>query len=202
MEKSSIILIFLFTLFTINVKIIIRSDNMKENIIITNPITINFDFSSRINILIGRNNSYKTTILKQIKEQYEKDNENILYFDEYRKMNVDKNDIETIDAIEIMQNRLTLRERIKMIFDMQDDFVLENLKKEDNITCGYLQIVIFLYSIYLKTNEINNTILMIDNFALNLHLMILNRLLDVLTLMCEILPSSKVESSSHKCIKG
>ncbi len=128
-----------------------------------------------ITIIYGFNNTGKTTLIKQLYNDLKLSN-NTIFFPSNRKFGFSKEEIDSIDTINSLNNNVNIIDFIKTRYSIEDFFALENIKKHSFITSGYLQVVNYIYTIALHEGS-PDTILLIDNFELNLHPLLLNKLL-------------------------
>lgn len=134
-------------------------------------------YKSKITILEGINGCGKTRLLKQLEYHLSKDY-NIIFFSDHRTMNFSKNDIDSIDIMLKLQNIESFKNRIEMAYNIQDPFALNDTFKGSKITCGYIQLLNFFYTIYIKISNVKKNIVIIDNIELSLHPLILVRLIN------------------------
>ena len=145
-----------------------------DNIIPINKNTYLEIPENKYSIIIGKNCSGKTVILNLYKNYFEEKNFNVIYFPTYRTLQVSKEEIQAFDVLRKLSNKPTIIEYLNEACDMKDDFALDNYIPGNTITCGYLQMINFLYTIsYAIQKNKNNKpfILLIDNFELNLHVL-------------------------------
>lgn len=126
----------------------------------------------QISIIYGFNFTGKTYLLKKLYNDLKKSN-NAILLPSNRKFGLSKEEINSVDAINLLNNNFNIIDFIKFRYGIEDLFSLESIKKGDSITSGYIQIVNYFYTISLYCNEI----LLVDNFEINLHPILLKELL-------------------------
>ena len=132
-------------------------------------------YKSQITILHGKNGCGKTRILNKLKDHLSVNN--VIYFPYNRVMNVDKDVVDSIDVAFRLNNKHSFRDRIEKVYDIKDDFALEDIFKGSKITCGYIQLINFFYTIHTNLSDNKNNIVIIDNIELNLHPLVLRHLI-------------------------
>lgn len=136
-------------------------------------------FKYPLTVITGLNGSGKTTMIKYIKMLFEEKYKNfdIISFPEKRRFLFSNDEIDSIDVLNNLNKfKINIKEYIKERYNIEDTFSLNNIKKDDIITCGYLQIINFFYKLFLHI-ESKDKIIIIDNFDLNLHHIITQQLL-------------------------
>ena len=128
----------------------------------------------KMQLIIGYNSSGKTTLIKEVYNKYKNNDKYItLYFPENRTMNFSGEEINDDNLMYALEGKPSLLDNIKKIYRITDSIPLKEIKKHDKITCDYLQIINFLFTIY-KTEQIckdtkKKIILIIDDIELFLH---------------------------------
>ena len=141
-------------------------------------------FKYSVSIITGFNGSGKTTMIKKLSkilnEQY---NEyEVIFLPDNRKFYCSKEEMESIDVINKLNNDIDIKQYIKQCYDMEDLFSLNNTEKNGRITCGYIQVVNYFYKLSLYNNN-KPKIFLVDNFELNLHPLLIKKLIsDLITI--------------------
>lgn len=132
-------------------------------------------YKSKITILHGRNGCGKTRILNKLKDHLSKDN--VIFFSHNRVMHFSRDDIDSIDTMCKLNNKHSFKDRIQKVYDINDDFALDDTFRGCKITCGYIQLINFFYTIYTELSRDKSNIVIIDNIELNLHPLVLKHLI-------------------------
>lgn len=115
----------------------------------------------------GMNGCGKTQILKALEKELLKNN-NVLFFGEDRRMNISSEEMDAIDVAMSLERKKTFRHYLETSLRIYDPF-LHDFKKGDNISCGYLQLLNFLYSIYKYLEGKTSCVLIVDDISRSLH---------------------------------
>lgn len=129
-------------------------------------------YESKITCIHGINGSGKTKLLRSINNSLWNRGYNVIYFPSDRTMNYCKNDIENIDVMLKLLGKNSFKDAIESNYSMSDPFALNDIRVDDNIRCGYLQVVNFFYTIYSKLSDSKLNVIIIDNIELSLHALI------------------------------
>lgn len=140
-------------------------------------------------IITGANGSGKTLALNNIKKQLSdkcKDYD-IIFFEENRRFLFSGDEIQSIDLMNKLNIHSTfdIKEHIRRYYDMEDLFALDSIKKNGRINCGYLQVINYFYKLCLYDKS-STKILLVDDFDLNLHPLIVCPILRDLAIIFNI----------------
>ena len=94
-------------------------------------------------IIADYNDSFKTKLLNYLYDYF--NDENVFYFKENRKMQISKTQIENYNLLSKCNGNNILK-IIEYCYDMSDPFEFEKIQIGYPITCGYLQILNFIFS--------------------------------------------------------
>ncbi|MNJ90258.1 hypothetical protein D3C87_78530 [compost metagenome] len=127
------------------------------------PLT--FDTENEISIIHGFNGTGKTKSLEMLKDYFEKQGENVIYFPSDRKFNLTK---EQVESLEVMWS-LADKDFFEM-FNIRYDFKIQPWDIEDaydkRITSGMLNIISFIGTIMLAEKP---SVVIIDSIETSLH---------------------------------
>ena len=110
------------------------------------------------------------------KNNIDLNSDEVLYFPIDRKILVSRDDIDAYDIMNKLIGELSLRESIERAFGIHDPFKWEDWKLDADITCGYEQILNFLFVISFKKRDT----IVIDHIEKNLHVITAKYLIKIL----------------------
>ena len=150
--------------------------------------SFNFPIENRLSIIIGMNGTGKTLALRKLKEYFEQNNENVVYFPEPEKRILygDPQEIKTIlhnnFDLELLNPENTIKNNFNMAYL---NYAIDNIENylNDYIDSGYIQIINFLYHILRAEKE---SIILIDTPETNFDIIVQHNLLDYILSLCTV----------------